>query len=71
MTNSDRLTITVPQAGQIIGISRGCAYEAARRGQIPTIRIGGRLVVPKAKLLRMLGEEADASNSAVAAVGAG
>lgn len=54
MNNSDRLTLTVPEAGRIIGISRGCAYEAAKSGQIPTIRIGGRLVVPKAALLKML-----------------
>lgn len=48
-------TITVPAAGAVLGLSKPSAYEAARRGEIPTIRIGRRLVVPTAKLLVMLG----------------
>jgi excisionase family DNA binding protein len=40
------LTITVEQAGQLLGISRGLAYELVRRGEIPAIRLGRRLVVP-------------------------
>lgn len=56
ITNIEKLTLTVPEAGRIIGISRGSAYEAARRKQIPTIRIGGRIVVPKAALMKMLEE---------------
>jgi predicted DNA-binding transcriptional regulator AlpA len=48
-------TISVPDAGAILGLSRPSAYEAAKRGDIPTISIGRRLVVPTAKLLDMLG----------------
>ena len=33
-------TMTVPKAGEVLGIGRSAAYEAARRGDIPTIRIG-------------------------------
>lgn len=40
------LTITVERAGQLLGISRGLAYELVRRGDIPAIRLGRRLVVP-------------------------
>jgi excisionase family DNA binding protein len=65
--NHERLTFTVPEAGRIIGISRGCAYEAARSGQIPTIRIGGRLVVPKAALMKML-EASDSRQPGTAAL---
>ena len=58
MTNSlavfQRATITVEEAARILGISRGSAYEAVRRGDIPTIRIGKRLIVPVAALERML-----------------
>lgn len=50
-------TITVEEAGRLIGVSRGSAYEAAARGEIPTIRIGRRLLVPVARLLAMLGAE--------------
>jgi excisionase family DNA binding protein len=44
----------VEEAGRLLRLSRGSAYEAARTGQIPTIRIGRRLLVPRAALLRML-----------------
>jgi len=44
-----------PDAGEILGLSRQSTYGAARRGEIPTIRIGRRLVVPTARLRRMLG----------------
>jgi excisionase family DNA binding protein len=57
--NSDlaaRLTYTVPEAGRRLGVSRGVAYLAAARGEIPTIRIGRRLLVPRAALDRLLGK---------------
>lgn len=40
------LTITVERAGQLLGISRGLAYDLVRRGEIPAIRLGRRVVVP-------------------------
>ncbi len=49
-----RATYGVQEAAKILGIGRNAAYEAARRGDIPTIRIGGRILVPKAALERML-----------------
>lgn len=49
-----RLTVTVPEAGEMLGLSRNLAYEAVGRGEIPSIRIGKRLVVPRAALDRML-----------------
>jgi hypothetical protein len=49
------LTTSVPDAGKLLGIGRNAAYEAARRGDIPTIKIGKRVVVPTALLKRMLG----------------
>jgi len=45
--DDQRLTITVEEAGRILGISRGLAYQMAREGRIFTIRFGKRLVVPK------------------------
>ena len=50
-----RHTITVPEFGELVGISRTVAYEAARRGEIPVRRIGHRYVVPVALALRWLG----------------
>ena len=58
-TESDcnpRRTLTVPEAGRALGIGRSAAYEAAQRGDIPTIRIGRRVLVPVAALSRLLME---------------
>jgi excisionase family DNA binding protein len=50
-----------PTAGQALGIGRNTAYEAARRGEIPTVRCGRRLRVPTAALRRLLGLIDDAA----------
>jgi excisionase family DNA binding protein len=49
-----RLVYDVPEAGAKLGLSRNSSYEAAARGDIPTIRIGRLLKVPKAAFDRML-----------------
>lgn len=51
-------TTTVPVAGELLGLSRNKAYEAAARGEIPTLKFGRRIVVPTMLLRRMLGLEA-------------
>lgn len=48
------IVYTVPEVGQQLGIARSTAYDAAKRGDIPTIRVGRRLLVPAAALRRML-----------------
>lgn len=50
----DRLVFTVEEAAQLLGISRSFAYEAVQRGDIPSMRIGRRILVPKAALVRFL-----------------
>jgi len=52
----ERLTISVDEASRVLGISRGLAYEAARRGELPTIRLGRRLLVPTARLYELVGD---------------
>ena len=48
-------TLTVPEAGRVyFDLGRNASYEAARRGEIPTIRIGRLLRVPVLALERML-----------------
>lgn len=49
-----RLTLTVPEAARKLGIGKNAAYEAARVGMIPSIRIGKRVLIPVAALERML-----------------
>lgn len=51
-----RPTISVTDAGSLFfGLSRNGSYEAARRGDFPTIRIGKKIVVPVAPLAAKLG----------------
>jgi excisionase family DNA binding protein len=47
--------LTVEEAGRVLGLGRSAAYAAARRGDIPSLRLGRRIVVPKARLQKMLG----------------
>jgi excisionase family DNA binding protein len=52
----ERRTVTVEQAAEILGISRGSAYTLAKSGALPTVRLGRRLLVPRAAMDRLLGE---------------
>ena len=48
-------TVSVPDAGRrYFGLAKNASYAAAARGEIPVIRIGGRLRVPVCQLERML-----------------
>ena len=49
------MTISVDEAAEWLGISRNSAYEAAKRGEIPVIRIGRLFKVPVVPFERMLG----------------
>ena len=60
----EKNTLRVEEAGEVLGLSRPSAYAAVRRGELPAIRIGKRLLIPVAGLRRMLGE-----NEGAAAVG--
>ncbi len=57
-------TISVPEAGRVyLGIGRDSSYEAARRGDIPVIRIGRLLRVPVIAMERMLNRVGEAAES--------
>jgi excisionase family DNA binding protein len=47
-------TQTIDEAEKELGIGRNQTYAAARRGEIPTIRIGKRILVLREPLKRML-----------------
>ena len=51
-----RRTMTIGEAAKVLGVSKNKAYLAARDGQIPTIRLGKRLLVPLVALERMLAD---------------
>ena len=48
-------TLTVPEAAALLGIGRDLAYRAAATGELPTVRIGRRILVPRRQLALMLG----------------
>jgi hypothetical protein len=54
----EELTVSVEVAGKAFNLSRNPAYDACRSGQIPSFRIGKKIVVPTAPLRKMLGIEA-------------
>ncbi len=56
--SAERLTMSVTEAAKRLGIGRNQAYEAIRRGEIPSVRIGRRLLVPHAGLKKMLSDDA-------------
>jgi excisionase family DNA binding protein len=58
------LVISVPEAGRRLGIGRSAAYQAAARGELPCIRIGGLLRVPVRALERKLDAAGEASEDA-------
>lgn len=49
-----RLTVSVEEAGALLGISRAFAYELAARGELPCVRLGRRLLVPRKALDELL-----------------
>lgn len=58
---NDRLFYSIPEAGKLaFGYGRSASYSAAKRGELPTIRVGARrLVVPRGALLRLFGFDAN------------
>lgn len=52
-------TLTIPETAAALGLSVSGAYAAAKSGEIATVRIGSRLLVPTRQLLALLGIESD------------
>ncbi len=52
-----RATCTVEEAAALLGVGRATAYEAARRGQLPTLHLGRRILIPVPRLLALVSEE--------------
>ena len=53
----DRQAYTVEEVARLLGISRGSAYEAVRTGQIRSLTIGRRIVIPPSAVGKLLGHE--------------
>ena len=53
------LTLTVPEVGEALAISRAKAYDLARSEGFPSMRIGTRILVPRDKLIRWIDEQTE------------
>ena len=50
----EKLTVSLEYAAGVLGISRAAAYNYAKDGRLPTVRLGTRWLVPKAVLEKLL-----------------
>jgi len=57
----DKLTISVSEAAEVLGISRGKAYEQVSSGCLPSIRVGRRILIPKHSVSEFLGRKTEES----------
>lgn len=56
MQNDERLTYDVGTAAKLLGLSRNSTYLACLTGQIPHLKIGKRILIPRVALEQMLGK---------------
>jgi len=52
----DKLTLRVEGAAKVLGIGRNLCYDRVKTGEIPVIKIGRRLLVPRSALERLLAD---------------
>ncbi len=50
----DRLTLTVDEAADLLGISRSLAYELVRIGELPSLRLGRRILIPRRAIYELV-----------------
>ena len=54
MQTNERWTYSVKEAARILGLSKNAAYQACLRDEIPNLKIGRRILIPRAQLERLL-----------------
>jgi excisionase family DNA binding protein len=52
--HDEPLVLSIEEAAKTLGISRGLAYELVRRGVVPSIRLGQRLIISRRKLSELV-----------------
>ena len=53
------LTLTAPEVGEVLGISRAAAYELVRSAGFPHMMIGSRILIPRDKFIRWIDEQTE------------
>ena len=62
MVTEERLTYNVKEAAKLLGLSRNSAYQACLKGEIPHLKIGKRILIPRVQLERLLLGNDEAKN---------
>ena len=52
----DKLTLSVEETAKLLGIGRNLCYNRVKTGEIPAIKIGRRLLVPRSALEKLLAD---------------
>jgi excisionase family DNA binding protein len=52
----ERLTLTIEEVAQMLGCGRSLAYDMARDGRLPVLRLGRKMVVPRVAVEKLLAE---------------
>lgn len=52
----EKLTLSIPEAAQVLGISKSLMYRFANSGRIRVIKIGNRKLIPKKEIEKFLYE---------------
>jgi excisionase family DNA binding protein len=50
----ERLVLTVSEAASVLRLSRAFTYELVARGQLPSVRFGRRIMIPRAAIQRVV-----------------
>jgi excisionase family DNA binding protein len=61
--NQEKLTMTIDEAGVLLGIGRNLAYQLAHQGKLPVIRLGKRFLVSRKAFEAMLDVKPAANNA--------
>lgn len=56
MQTNERLTYNVSETAKLLGLSKNSLYQACLKGEIPHLKIGKRILIPRARLDQMLNE---------------
>ena len=59
------LTLTAPEVGEVLGISRAAAYALVRSEGFPHLRIGNRILVPKDKFIAWIDKQSSVTEQAL------
>ena len=54
---TEKMVVSVEEARRLLGLSRGLMYQAIHAGQIPFVRFGRRILIPRARLEKLLSGE--------------